>query len=160
MVAGVVAAQQPVAVEPAQQPATEVAEQVCQTATPTIPQPDTKGEFASPLDGALWMAMTWNIPQTPLRGKAPFLQEWQKRASADPEQIRKWAAEYPGCNFGSVALPSGVFIFEADAPTVLDRFSNFTSQLIIQSGKGRGHRYYKQVPGLENISQDNLHGDF
>jgi bifunctional DNA primase/polymerase-like protein len=169
--AQVIAAQQPVVVaaQPEQlegiidldpEPTTVETTPTISGPAASIPQPDAKGEFASPLDGALWMAMTWGIPQTPLRGKAPFLPEWQKRASADPEQIRKWAAEYPGTNFGSVALPGGVFIFEVDASTVLDRFSNFTSQLIIQSGKGRGHRYYKQVPGLENISQDNLHGDF
>src|SRR5437588_4445019 len=84
------------AVEPAQakQLATESASTETQqssvdggTVDTGVPQPDAKGEFASPVDGALWMAMTWGIPQTPLRGKAPFLPEWQKRASADSEQI-------------------------------------------------------------------------
>src|ERR1700719_4579758 len=125
-----------------------------------ITQPDANGEFASPLDGALWMAITWGIPQTPLRGKAPFLKEWQKRASTDPEQIQAWYREL-NCNFGSVALPDGIFIFEVDSPDVKTRFGkDFTSQLIIESRPGRGHRYYKHVAGVENISQDNLHGDF
>ncbi len=129
-------------------------------ATPGIPQPDEHGEFPTPLDGALWMAITWAIPQTPLRGKAPFLPEWQKRASTDPEQISRWYEEFD-CNFGSVALPGGVFIFEVDSPDVLKRYSNFTSGLVIQSGPGRGHRYYKQVPGVENIGQNaTIHNDF
>ena len=124
------------------------------------PQPDADGGFDTPLDGALWMALTWNIPQTPLRGKAPFLQEWQKRASVDPEQLRLWFKEF-NCNFGSVALPGGIFIFEVDSPDVRTRFGkDFSSQLIVESRPGRGHRYYRQVEGIENISQDNLHGDF
>ena len=115
-----------------------------------ITQPDANGEFASPLDGALWMAITWGIPQTPLRGKAPFLKEWQKRASTDPEQIQAWYREL-NCNFGSVALPDGIFIFEVDSPDVKTRFGkDFTSQLIIESRPGRGHRYYKHVAGVEN----------
>src|SRR5690242_16663427 len=92
----------------------------------TIAQPDANGEFATPLDGALWMALTWNIPQTPLHGKAPFLPEWQKRASTDPEQLQAWYREFK-CNFGSVALPGGFFIFEADTapagvPSIRERF--------------------------------------
>ena len=133
------------------------------TAAPTtiIPQPNANGEFASPLDGALWMAMTWKIPQTPLRGKAAFLDEWPKHASTDPAQIKQWAQQYSGCNFGSVAKSGSAFVFEVDSPEVLKRFPNFTSELIVKSRPGRGHRYYKFVPGIENIGQNaTLYGDF
>ena len=54
-----------------------------QIETPTklpvvVPQPDSNGEFATPADGAIWMAVTYGVPQTPLRGKRPFLDAWQK----------------------------------------------------------------------------------
>jgi hypothetical protein len=123
-----------------------------------IPQPNTNGEFPSPADGAIWMATTYGIPQTPLKGKAPFLQNWPVKASTDPSQIRAWAAEYPGCNFGSVAVAGKHFIFEADSVAVRKRFKNqghdFTSSLIIESSPGKGHRYYLSAPGVENIGQN------
>src|SRR5438874_2298759 len=86
-----------------------------------IPQPDANGEFDSPLEGALFMALVHNKRQTPLKGKAAFLPEWEKNASVDPTWIRKWSTEYPGCNFGSVADDG--LIFEADSPEVRKRFS-------------------------------------
>jgi len=132
-------------------------------------QPDQNGEFATPLDGALWMAATFGIPQTPLKGKAPFLPSWPEKASADPVRIRAWAAEYPGCNFGSVATPGRHFIFEADKPpdgvkTVRERFKDqghdFTAQLVIESSQG-GHRYYLSAPGVDNLAQNAVkHSDF
>jgi hypothetical protein len=143
-------------------PASDIPEQV--------PQPNQVGEFATPLDGALFMA-SFGIPQTPLRGKAPFLSQWQKKATTDPEQLRAWYKEF-NCNFGSVAIPGGFFIFEADsrpsgAPSVRERFEKqggkFTSRLMIASRPdgSRGHRYYRWVEGLENIGQNaTLYGDF
>ena len=137
---------------------------------PATPQPDVSGEFTTPLDGALFMA-SLGIPQTPLRGKAPFLAEWQKKASIDSEQLRAWYREFK-CNFGSVALPGGFFIFEADAPangapSARQRFEQrggqFTSRLMVASRPdgSRGHRYYKWVEGIENIGQNaTIHGDF
>lgn len=108
--------------------------------------------------GKLPLAVTFGIPQTPLRGKAPFLPAWQKNASADPTQIRKWAVEYPACNFGSVAIAGNHFIFEADSPAVRERFKSqghdFTSRLVIESSPGKGHRYYLSAPGVENIGQN------
>src|SRR6266403_102088 len=104
------------------------------------------------------MAETYGIPQTPLRGKIPVLQAWQKNASANAMQIRKWAAEHPGCNFGSVAIAGNHFIFEADSLAVRERFKNqghnFTSNLIIESSPGKGHRYYLSAPGIENVGQN------
>jgi bifunctional DNA primase/polymerase-like protein/primase-like protein len=114
---------------------------------------------------------SFGIPQTPLRGKAPFLPEWQKKASTDPEQLQAWYAEFK-CNFGSVALPGGFFIFEADAPgngapSARQRFEKqggqFTSRLMIASRPdgSRGHRYYKWAEGIENIGQNaTVYGDF
>src|SRR5437879_9969975 len=138
-----------------QQPAQTVA---IEPETKEIQQPNPNGEFPSPADGAIWMAETYSIPQTPLRGKIPLLPAWQKNASTDPVQIRKWTAEHPGCNFGSVAIAGKQFIFEADSLAVRERFKNqghdFTSNLIIESSPGKGHRYYLSAPGVENIGQN------
>ena len=126
---------------------------------PNVPSqvtgPDSKGEFPSPLEGALWMAATYQIPQIPLRGKAPFFSEWQKKASTDSVQIQAWWDEYQ-CNFGSLAVAGKHFIFEADSRAVRERFKgqghDFTAKLIIESRQG-GHRYYLSAPGIENIAQ-------
>src|SRR5260370_10902999 len=99
-----------------------------------VAQPDQGGEFATPVDGALWMAATYGIPQTPLKAKRTFLLDWPAKATTDQLQIRTWAAEYPGCNFGSVAVAGKHFVFEADSLAVRERFKaqghDFTAKLI------------------------------
>jgi hypothetical protein len=128
--------------------------------------PDANGEFPTPFDGALWMA-SFGIPQTPLRPgtKDAFLPNFPALATTDPATIRKWAADYPGCNFGSVSIEGRTFSFEVDSTDVNERFTNqggtFTSKLIIQSSPNKGHRYYLSVDGLANIQQAfSKHGDF
>ena len=140
-----------------------------QPQVPVVPQPDANGEFVTPLDGALFMALGYGIPQTPLRGKAPFLREWQLNASTDPGQLKAWYEQF-NCNFGSLAVIGSHFIFESDLPTngtpkIRDRFKaqggEFTSQLVIQSSPGKGHRYYLYAQGIDNIGQNATeHGDF
>ena len=83
--------------------------------TPSPVQPDALGEFPTPLDGALFMA-GFDIPQIPLRGKAPFLKNWTEAASTDPGVILAWSLEHPSCNFGSMAVRGSHFIFDADKP--------------------------------------------
>jgi hypothetical protein len=113
------------------------------------------GGYGSPLEGALWMAATYQIPQIPLNGKAPFFTEWPAKASTDPTQIRAWWDQYRG-NFGSLAVLGKHFIFETDSPAVRQRLKalghDFTAKLIIESRQG-GHRYYLSAPGIENIAQ-------
>jgi bifunctional DNA primase/polymerase-like protein len=129
-------------------------------------QPDADGRFPTPLDGALFMA-SLGIPQTPLRArtKVAFLPEFQKSATTDPVQIRKWAEEYPGCNFGSLGREGEFFTFEADSVEVRKRFEatggQFTSKLIVASRPGRGHRWYRSTPEVKNIQQAfTKNGDF
>jgi Bifunctional DNA primase/polymerase, N-terminal len=149
------AASQPGLQEPALQPAHAA-----------LVQPDADGKFPTPLDGALFMA-SLGIPQTPLRArtKIAFLPEFQKSATVDAVQIRKWAEEYPGCNFGSVGREGEFFTFEADSTEVRKRFEStggkFTSTLIVASRPGRGHRWYRSTPAVKNIGQAyTKHGDF
>ncbi len=92
------------------------ADRAIQQRCPVV-QPDQNGEFPRPVDGALWMASR-GIPQAPLRPntKDAFLPDWPSKATRDSKQIMQWWNEYPGCNFGSVALQGGPFVFEADKP--------------------------------------------
>jgi len=133
---------------------------------PTLIQPDADGKFPTPLDGALFMA-SLGIPQTPLRvrSKIAFLPEFQKSATTDAVHIRKWAEEYPGCNWGSVGREGEFFTFEADSTDVRKRFEatghQFTSKLIVASRSGRGHRWYRSTPDVKNIQQGSTkHSDF
>jgi hypothetical protein len=126
----------------------------------SVRQPNTNGEFPSPADGAIWMAVVHEKRQTPLSGKAAFLSNWQDTSSVDPAQIRSWATEHPGCNFGSIA-DDGI-IFETDSPEVRKRFSGqFSPTLTIQSSESKGHRYYLPSDDAEHIAQNaTTHGDF
>jgi hypothetical protein len=133
---------------------------------PAIPQPDANGEFSRPVDGALWMA-NFGIPQIPLNGKIPYISDWPNQATCDHRQIEAWAEQFPGCNFGSVARNHEFFMFETDSVDVKSRFEKtgekFTSRLVIESRKGRGHRYYRWATGVTNISQSEggtLYKDF
>ena len=130
------------------------------------PQPNANGQFSTPAEGAKFMA-SFGLPQTPLQGKRPFLKEWQDKASTDPAQIDAWYAQY-NCNFGSVAKATldGFYVLEADSVEVRKTFkkdtgSDFTSRLVIQSGVGRGHRWYRHTAeslALSNIGQTDAAG--
>ena len=49
--------------------------------------------------------------------KRPYLYEWQKKASCDPEQIREWWQEYPDALIGCATGPdSGIWVLDADLP--------------------------------------------
>jgi len=125
-----------------------------------VPQPNSNGEFPNPADGAIYMAVAHGKRQTPLSGKAAFLPNWQDTSSVDPTQIHAWAAEYPGCNFGSIADDG--LIFETDSPEVRKRFNGqFSQTLTIQSSESKGHRYYLPSDDAEHIAQNaTTHGDF
>lgn len=124
-----------------------------------VAQPNQGGEFESPADGAIWMAVVHGKRQTPLQGKAAFLPNWDKTATTDPTIIRQWSEDYPGCNFGSIADDGE--IFEVDSPEVRKRFAgSFTNTLTIASSEGKGHRYYLPAD-VEHIGQNGTkHGDF
>jgi hypothetical protein len=126
------------------------------------PQPDSKGEFTTPAEGAKFMALL-GIPQTPLNGKIPFLKDWPNKATTDFGQIDEWYAEYK-CNFGSVmkAEPGGYYAMETDSANPRQDFKKATSsdlsaRLSIKSGPSRAHWYYKHdsesLASLTNIGQ-------
>jgi AAA domain/Bifunctional DNA primase/polymerase, N-terminal/Primase C terminal 1 (PriCT-1) len=132
---------------------------VLATLQPQVAQPNQDGEFESPADGAIWMAIVHGKRQTPLQGKAAFLPNWQETATTDSAQIRKYAEEHPGCNFGSIADDGE--IFEVDSPEVRKRFAgSFSSTLTISSSEGKWHGYYLPAD-VEHIGQNGTkQGDF
>jgi hypothetical protein len=64
----------------------EKAKIITLASVPAIPQPDSNGEFATPAEGAKFMA-SFGIPRLPLNGKVAILKGWQDKASADFAQI-------------------------------------------------------------------------
>ena len=147
----------------------EVAPQT--TASPqltTVPQPDANGEFTTPADGAKFMA-SLGVPQIPLKGKAPVINDWPEKATTDFAQIDEWYRLHQ-CNFGGVAYTKegGHGIFEADSSAVRGRYNSeahedFAITLTVISTQNdaenvhKGHRYYQHTAAsiaLGNVKQD------
>ena len=135
--------------------------------TPDVPIPDANGCFATPAEGAKFMA-SFGIPQIPVRGKVPFMTGWIDKGTTDFGQIDGWYAELK-CNFGSIAKRSlgGHFALEVDSPDVRATYQrenpgfDFTAWIIIISGEGRGHRWYRfdeNSLDLQNIGQEDKAG--
>jgi hypothetical protein len=136
----------------------------------TAPQPDANGEFATPADGAKFMA-SFGIPQVRLDGKNPAVNGsgWQDKGTTDPTEIDAIALRYPGCNFGSLskAVIGGYYALETDSTDVKKRFvadtglPTFGAKLLNKSGEGRAHWWFKHTAEsilLANISQDDAEG--
>ena len=150
------------------------------TTTGTVPQPDTNGCFATPADGAKFMASK-GIPQVPLSGptdtrfknpgKNPSIngKGWPDKASTDFAQIVAWAKQFPGCNFGSVARHEvgSYYVQETDSEEPLKQYqafageSDFGAKLVTRSSKG-SHDWFRHtaesVALIKNIGQAT--GDF
>ncbi len=60
-------------------------------------------------------ARGWRLLPVQARGKIPLVQEWPKVATAAPESLEAWAAQFPGCNWAMATGPgSGVFVLDVD----------------------------------------------
>lgn len=101
--------------------------------------------------------------------KLPILKEWETKATTDEATIRHWAAQYPSCNYGPVAYPDGIWLFESDDPSVLTRIEMETGNELpdtftVESRPGRQHFYFKQNESsrrMGNLAQGFVyHGDF
>ncbi len=130
----------------------------------------TTAPVSSKLDAAA-TGLKYGIPQTPLKGKAPFLPGWQNSASKDVAQIEAWK-QIPGVTgFGGVAKAEigGFWVLEVDSTDVAKRYKADTGEslpndgLITKSRQG-GHRWFKQTSesiAMGNIAQsDASSGDF
>src|SRR5258708_23387767 len=112
---------------------------------------NTQGTMATfkettPVQGAVAMARR-GLRITPLRGKAPFLSGWQESATTDIAQIKIWAEQYPGCNFGCVFKKNEFWGLDEDIQGVVDMFVKETRIPIetfrVESSAGRYHWYFK-----------------
>ena len=133
--------------------------------------PDANGCFPTPADGAKFLAVSYGMPQVPLRGKNPAIggKGWQDKGTTDPAAIDALAIQHPGCNFGSVSKREigGFFAIETDSPEVKKRFAadtgltTFGANLIIMSGEGRAHWWFEHDAAsitLANIAQEDAEG--
>ncbi len=124
------------------------------------------------LQGALECAEA-GFAVTPVqpRGKAPFLDNWAKTGSTDPEKIRQWAELYPSCNFGViVGEPSkGLVIIDVEeghregvsGREWLEDWEHEHGSLpetwTVESGGGGKHIYFcDPVHAWENCSNQDL----
>lgn len=81
----------------------------------------------------------------PLRGKAPFLQDWIRLASSDPERLAQWGLEYPDYNCGAVVEGQDYFVLDVDDVNWF--MENCPPEppntLTVQTGSGKLHVYFK-----------------
>lgn len=79
------------------------------------------------------------IPLEP-RGKKPLIRDWQKTATSDIETLKKWAVQFPNCNWGW-AIPVGYFVIDADGVegkcAIYALGHRFPATLTFKTGKGR-----------------------
>lgn len=55
----------------------------------------------------------WRVLPLAVKGKTPILKEWQKRASADAQQVREWWGKWAAANVG-IATGNGLLVLDVD----------------------------------------------
>jgi hypothetical protein len=108
-----------------------------------------KERFEYALEAA---ARGWRVIPLAVHGKKPLISEWPLRASCDPNQIRKWAAEFPGCNWGVATGPqSGIFVVDADTDDAIEKLKELgplPPTFTVETSKG-AHLYLRYPEGAE-----------
>jgi len=61
--------------------------------------------------------------------KKPLITGWQEKATTDEEQIRKWAEQFPGANWGIATGKSGLIVLDVDVKTDKDGWSHLRKWL-------------------------------
>ena len=77
--------------------------------------------------------------------KRPYLLAWQKNASSNESQIRKWWEQYPDAIIGCACGPkSGIWVIDADLPDGPDELErlNLPATLGAKTGSGGIHRFF------------------
>jgi hypothetical protein len=100
------------------------------------------------------------FPITPLAKYPPCFSDNLKRASNDPAQIKKWAARFPGCNWGLACAKSNRIVVDVDTkPGKVGRDTfhalavkhkaqgGFAKTFTASTPTGGTHLYYKCEPG-------------
>lgn len=60
-----------------------------------------------------------NWPVFPVRGKTPLIKGWPVLATTDPDQIRKWAREFPRMTGWGITTAWDRAVFDVDIPAAL-----------------------------------------
>lgn len=98
-------------------------------------------------------AASRGLKVTPLRGKAAFLQDWQKRGSSDEAQLEEWAREFPDANCGIVTAGQEYFAVDVDnLDWFMDSAPRLPKTLVVRTGSGKLHVYFKHVEATRRMS--------
>lgn len=101
-------------------------------------------------------------PVIPLRMKIPLIKNWPKLATVNEDQIRKWAAKHPGCNFGlATGKRSGVLVWDIDKEAggletlkeLKATRGDFPVTVTCATGGG-GRQYYFKYPEGRSIKNE------
>lgn len=116
-----------------------------------------------------WAERGWRIlpciPTGP-KAKAPYLSGGFHDASADPDQIKQWWAQWPDAMLG-IAIPPNVLVIDCDprnggtlealktALLAVDPAATLPTTFTVTSGRGDGgaHLYFAVPPGQRFVSR-------
>lgn len=114
---------------------------------PNMDCPSTEfAVFSSIVKNALDRGLTIH-PVKP-RGKEPWLTNWPKMASREPEVVAAWAVRFPNSNYGVVAKDDFCILESDDFATLCDRLSFTLPATYTTSARdNRPHLYFKQTAG-------------
>ncbi len=103
------------------------------------------------------------------RNKRSCIKSWPNKASSDPEQIRKWAKQFPKANFAVVTGQVSGFIavdidIKNDQPgreslkALQRQCGQLPDTLVVRTGSGGGHLYFKLPDSVTLICSGPLKG--
>lgn len=100
-------------------------------------------------------ARGWKIFPCGQQAKKPLLKNWPSVATDDLDQLKEWAAEFHGCNWGAVTgFRSGMFAVDVDGQVGLAALADHARQgrglpetLTVSTGRG-SHLYFQLPDGV------------
>ncbi len=98
-----------------------------------------------------YAAYGWHVIPVRPRGKAPLTPHGVKDATADPDTLRAWWAEYPEANIGvALGSASGIVVLDVDDLNALrdliEQHGPLPDTAVAITGRGR-HYFFKCPPG-------------
>jgi putative DNA primase/helicase len=107
------------------------------------------------LEAALRYAeLGWYV--VPVKGKKPWMKDWQHRASNDPEKIKSWWREWPNANIAILAGKSGLFVLDVDGEVGQDSLNELRGDRrpktvrALTGGGGEHFLFKRPKDGLRN----------
>lgn len=95
------------------------------------------------------MRFGWRVFPVRLGTKHPHIKGWPDRASKKPEVILKWAAMFPGCNWGlACGRGTGVIVVDEDLLEAADALGLPLCPICI-TGSGGRHFFLAWQPGIK-----------